>query len=85
MPFGLGIVLLVLGLILLTGAVDLPASIDDAIASETLGWILAAAGVLAILIGLYSMSQSRRSTTRVEQRRYDDGTVERRRYDDGGV
>ena len=43
MGIGLGIILLVLGLILLTGAVDLSA-IDEFVASETLGWILVVGG-----------------------------------------
>ena len=42
MGIGVGIVLLVLGLILVTGAVDLPAEVDDAIAGNTLGWIFLA-------------------------------------------
>ena len=45
MGFGVGIVLLVLGLILVTGAVDLPASVDDVVATTTVGWILLLAGV----------------------------------------
>ncbi|MGD9960055.1 DUF6458 family protein [Nocardioides sp.] len=67
MGIGIGIVLLVIGLILVTGAVDLPASIDDAIASDTLGWICLVAGALAIVLALVMNSQRTRSTTRVER------------------
>ena len=67
MGIGLGIVLLVLGLILLTGAVDLSA-IDGFVASETLGWILVIAGVLALVLALV-MNQQRSRTTHVEERR----------------
>jgi fumarate reductase subunit D len=68
MAIGTGIVLLVLGLILLLGAVDLPASIDDAIASETLGWILVLAGVLALVLSM-ALNSQRQRTTHVEERR----------------
>ena len=70
MGIGIGIVLLVLGLILLTGAVDLPDGIANHIADDTLGWILLGAGVLALVLGLYMMTARRRSDTYVE-RRYD--------------
>ena len=67
MGIGLGIILLVLGLILLTGAVDLSA-LDEFIASETLGWILVIAGVLSLVLALV-MNQQRSRTTHVEERR----------------
>lgn len=69
MGIGIGIVLLVIGLILVTGAVDLPASIDDAIASDTLGWILIIVAVLALVLALLSQ---RRSRTVVQERRYEE-------------
>ena len=68
MGIGLGIVLLVLGLILLTGAVDLGGVLDEYVASETLGWILVAAGVLSLVLALV-MNQQRSRTTHVEERR----------------
>ena len=68
MGIGTGIVLIVLGLILLLGAVDLPASVDDVIASETLGWILVIAGALGLVLALI-MNQQRTRTTHVEERR----------------
>lgn len=73
MTIGLGIILLVLGLILLTGAVDLPDDIANAIATEPLGWILTIAGVLAIAIGVLLSVNRSRHTTAVEHRRYDVG------------
>ena len=68
MGIGIGIVLLVVGLILVTGAVDLPTSIDNAIASETLGWICLVVGALAIVLALV-MNAQRSRTTHVEERR----------------
>lgn len=71
MGLGLGIVLLVLGLILVTGAVDLPASVDDVVAANTLGWILVIVGALALVLALVA-TQQRSRTTHVEERRTDD-------------
>lgn len=68
MGFGVGIVLLVIGAILVTGAVDLPASVDDVVATTTVGWILILAGVLGIALGLIA-HRSRSHTTVVEERR----------------
>ncbi len=45
MGIGLGVVLLLLGLVFALGVVDLPASIDDVVATNTLGWILIIVGV----------------------------------------
>ena len=70
MGIGIGIVLLVLGLILVTGAINFPASLDNVIASETLGWIFIVVGVLAIILAIV-MNQQRSRTTHVEERRYD--------------
>lgn len=68
MGIGLGIILLVLGLVLALGAVDLPASVDNAVATDTLGWILIVAGALALVLALV-MNQQRSRTTHVEERR----------------
>ncbi|PUA79871.1 DUF6458 family protein [Nocardioides currus] len=68
MGFGVGIVLLVIGAILVTGAVDLPASVDDVVATNMVGWILILAGALAIVLGLIS-TRNRSHTTVVEERR----------------
>ncbi|MEU6137722.1 hypothetical protein ACFU7D_06775 [Nocardioides sp. NPDC057577] len=73
MTIGLGIILLVLGLILLTGAVDLPDDVANAIASEPLGWILVIAGGLAIGIGVLLSVNRSQHTTAVEHRQYDAG------------
>lgn len=67
MGIGLGIVLLVIGLILLLGAIDLPASVDNVVATETLGWILAIVGVLAIILALIVNAQRSRAA-RVDRR-----------------
>jgi protein-S-isoprenylcysteine O-methyltransferase Ste14 len=68
MGFGVGIVLLVIGAILVTGSVDLPASVDDVVATTTVGWILILAGALGIVLGLIA-NRSRSHTTVVEERR----------------
>ncbi|MCD6640191.1 MAG: DUF6458 family protein [Nocardioides sp.] len=68
MGIGLGIILLVLGLILLLGVIDLPASVHDVVATNTLGWILLIAGVLALILGLVVNAQRSR-TTHVEEHR----------------
>ena len=69
MGIGLGVVLLLLGLIFAFGVIDLPASIDDVVATNTLGWILIIAGVLAIVLSLVLASQRRRSTVVTQERR----------------
>ena len=69
MGIGVGIVLLVLGLILVTGVVNFDIGfIDD----QGLGWILLIVGVLGIILALV-MNQQRSRTTHVEERRYDNG------------
>lgn len=70
MGIGVGIVLLVVGLILVTGAVNLPDSIDQNIATDTVGWICVVVGVLALVLALV-LNQQRTKTTHVEERRYD--------------
>ncbi len=71
MGIGLGVVLLLIGLVLALGVVDLPASIDDAVATSTLGWILILVGALAIVLALVMNAQRSRSTQVVEERRVD--------------
>lgn len=73
MAIGLGIILLVLGLILLTGAVDLPDELANAIASEPLGWIFVITGGLAIVIAVLLSVNRSQHTTAVEHRPYDAG------------
>ena len=67
MGLGLGIFLIVLGLIFVSGVIEYDISfIED----TTLGWILLLAGVLAIVLGLV-MNHQRSRTTHVEERRGD--------------
>lgn len=68
MGFGPGIILLVIGLVLVTGAVDLPQAVDDVIATTTVGWICVVVGAIGLLLPL---AAQRRSRTRIEERRYD--------------
>lgn len=68
MGIGVGIVLLVIGLILVTGAVDLPSSVTDHIDAQTVGWICVIVGVLALVLAVVINSQRRR-TTHIEERR----------------
>jgi hypothetical protein len=75
MGIGLGIVLLLAGLNLALGAIDLPASIDNAVDGNTLGWILIVVGVLAIALALVMNSQRTRRSTVVQERRIDDRGV----------
>ncbi len=67
MGIGLGIVLLVIGLILVTGVTNIDIGfIDD----RGLGWIFIIVGVLAIVLALV-MNQQRSRTKHIEERRYD--------------
>ena len=67
MGLGLGIFLIVLGLILVSGVVNYDISfIED----TTLGWILLAAGVLTLVLG-FAMNAQRNRTKHVEERRVD--------------
>ena len=68
MGIGVGIVLIVLGLIGVTGAVTLPDSISDNVAGDTLGWIFLVVGILAIALSLV-INKQRTKTTYVEERR----------------
>ena len=69
MGIGLGVVLLLIGLVLALNVVDLPASIDDVVATNTLGWILILVGALAIVLAIVMNAQRSRSTHVVEERR----------------
>jgi uncharacterized membrane protein len=65
MAVGLGVGLLVLGLILVTGAVD----VDVAGVQEgTVGWILVFVGILAIVVSVVVVRQRRTTETRVDRR-----------------
>ena len=70
MGIGIGIFLIVIGLIGVTGAVTLPDSIQDNVAGETLGWIFLIVGILAIVLSLV-INKQRQKATYVEERRVD--------------
>ncbi len=72
MGIGLGVVLLLIGLVFALDVVDLPASVDNAVDTNTLGWILIIVGALAIILALVMNAQRSRTTHRVEERRLDD-------------
>lgn len=65
MVIGLGIVLIVLGLVLALDVVNIDTTAVD---TATLGWILLAAGVLAIVVSLIVQKQRTRTTV-VQERR----------------
>ena len=71
MGIGLGIFLIVAGLILVSDVIHVDTSWVDL---TTLGWILLAAGVLSIVLGLVWNAQRNR-VTHIEERRYDDRVV----------
>jgi hypothetical protein len=65
MGIGLGIVLLLAGIILVSDVVNFDMNyVDD----NGLGWILIVVGALAIVLALIVNAQRNRSTTRVERR-----------------
>ena len=67
MGLGLGITLIVLGLVFVTGVIEYDINfIED----QTLGWILLAAGVLTLVLGLV-MNQQRNRTRHVEEHHVD--------------
>ncbi|WP_148575460.1 DUF6458 family protein [Nocardioides caldifontis] len=65
MGLGLGITLIVLGLVFVTGVIEYDISFVE---DQTLGWILLAAGVLTLVLGLV-MNQQRNKTRHVEEHR----------------
>lgn len=68
MGIGVGVLLLVLGLIVLTRAIHLPASWEAHISHHSLGWILVVAGVVALLLGLLESRGRRRRVDTVVTR-----------------
>lgn len=52
MGIGISALLLVVGLVLLTGAVDLPASVTDHVATDTVGWICVIVAILGFVLAL---------------------------------
>jgi protein-S-isoprenylcysteine O-methyltransferase Ste14 len=71
MGIGVGITLLVVGLILVTGAVDVPDGVNDVVATDTVGWICLVVGALALVLAVLLTRQRSRSTRVVEEQRYD--------------
>ena len=71
MGIGAGITLLVVGLILVTGAVDVPEAVNDVVATGTTGWICLVVGVLCLAMSVLLAQQRLRVTSVVEERRYD--------------
>lgn len=54
MGIGVSVVLLVVGLVLLTGAVDLPAGVTDHVATNTVGWICVIVAVLGFALAVFA-------------------------------
>lgn len=52
MGIGISVVLLIVGLVLLTHAVDLPASVTDHVAADTVGWICVVVAILGFVLAL---------------------------------
>jgi hypothetical protein len=67
MGIGLGVVLLVIGLILVTGVINFDIGFIDDVG---LGWIFVIVGALAIVLALV-MNKQRGETRHVEERRID--------------
>lgn len=69
MGIGIGIALIVIGLVIVLGAIEeWPEAIDNVIDIDTFGWICLVVGILSIVLGLV-MNQQRSRTTHVEERR----------------
>ena len=68
MGIGAGIFLLVIGLILVLEAIDLPESVTNAVDATAIGWICVIVGVLALVLALVA-NQQRSKTKHVEERR----------------
>jgi uncharacterized membrane protein len=52
MGIGISTVLLIVGLVLLTHAVDLPARVTDHVAADTVGWICVGVAVIGYAVAL---------------------------------
>jgi NADH:ubiquinone oxidoreductase subunit H len=52
MGIGISVLLLVVGLVLLTGAVDLPTDVTDHVATDTVGWICVIVAILGFVLAL---------------------------------
>lgn len=58
MGIGISVLLLVIGLVLLTGAVNLPASVTSHVATDLVGWICVGVAILGFALAIFS-SRSR--------------------------
>jgi len=67
MGIGVGVLLIVVGAIF-AFAIDVDLEVVD---GYVLGWILIVGGTLAIVLGFFMQAQRNRTTTVVEERRYD--------------
>ena len=52
MGIGISAVLLIIGLVLLTHAVDLPASVTQHVAADTVGWICVIVAIVGFAVAL---------------------------------
>jgi uncharacterized membrane protein len=52
MGIGISAILLIIGLVLLTGAVDLPASVTDHVATNAVGWICLGVAILGFILAV---------------------------------
>lgn len=52
MGIGISAVLLIIGLVLLTHAVDLPASVTNHVAADTVGWICVIVAIIGFVVAL---------------------------------
>lgn len=68
MGIGLGIVLVLFGLILVTGVLEFDI---EFVQDDALGWILLIVGALAIVLSLV-IAQQRQKSTHVEERRVEE-------------
>jgi uncharacterized membrane protein HdeD (DUF308 family) len=68
MGIGMSILLLVIGLILVLDAIDLPDAVTDVVQANTIGWICVIVGALGLVLALV-MNQQRSRTTHIEERR----------------
>jgi hypothetical protein len=71
MEIGVGIALIVAGLILVTGAVEVPEAVNNVVATDTVGWICLVVGALSLVLAVILIQQRARITQVVEERRYD--------------
>ncbi len=67
MGIGVSILLLVIGLILVLDAIDLPEAVTDVLEATTIGWICVIVGALGLVLPLV-MNQQRSKTTHIERR-----------------